>query len=182
MGRLFKPHQDPTVCPEHGPMAGITGPANPDIDPDKMWDTIYYCPECLQEEQEAEKKATPPEERTDIFYEDDDSVIKGWYHKTENGDMRGPYPTRDEALIELGESIANRKENEVAHLHMTQDSEKSDNFNWPAPRTDLFATRTEEIEDALKHHCMSPEQRKAYTEELEAEKKALTEDSEKSDN
>jgi len=182
MGMLFKPHQDPTVCPEHGPMAGITGPANPDIDPDKMWDTIYYCPECLQEEQEAEKKAltedseksdnfnwpaprtdlfatrteeiedalkhhcmspeqrkayteeleaekkaTPPEERTDIFYEDDDSVIKGWYHKTEDGDMRGPYPTRDEALIELGESIANRKENEVAHLHMTQDSEKSDN-------------------------------------------------------
>ena len=66
MGMLFKPHQDPTVCPEHGPMAGITGPANPDIDPDKMWDTIYYCPECLHEEQEAEKKAlTEDSEKSD---------------------------------------------------------------------------------------------------------------------
>ena len=69
MGRLFKPHQDPTVCPEHGPMAGITGPANPDIDPDKMWDTIYYCPECLHEEQEAEKKAlTEDSEKSDNFH------------------------------------------------------------------------------------------------------------------
>ena len=185
MGILFKPHQDPTVCPKHGPMAGCTGRANPDIDPDNEWDTIYYCPECLQEEQEtenkaprptptapqtiselanylnhciecdteiletepdshaggatvlqaqidtcqtilnvcqeAEKKATPPEERTDILYLPEvDGGAEGWYHTTEDGDTEGPYRTRDEALIELGEY----RERVRAKLW---DSEKSDN-------------------------------------------------------
>lgn len=129
MGILFKPNQDPTVCPKHGPMAGCTGRANPDIDPDNEWDTIYYCPECLHEEQEAHLLDSTPwlptlqrhiastepkaaiimtersgEERTDILYLPEvDGGAKGWYHTTEDEDTEGPYRTRDEALIKLGE-------------------------------------------------------------------------------
>lgn len=48
-------------------------------------------------------------ERTDIFYEAQESKVwhtKGWYHKTEDNDEVGPFPTRDEALIELGKYAA----------------------------------------------------------------------------
>ena len=74
-----------------------------------------------EREANAEKKATPPEERTDILYLPEvDGGAEGWYHTTEDGDTEGPYRTRDEALIELGEY----RERVRAKLW---DSEKSDN-------------------------------------------------------
>jgi len=105
MGMLFKPHQDPTVCPEHGPMAGITGRANPDIDPDNEWDTIYYCPKCLHEELEAEKKALPFKDREPklmrgIF--EGRKACKPWVSPHDSHVTSDPQTYTGEDLLELG--------------------------------------------------------------------------------
>ena len=39
------------ICVKHrSPMCAVVGRADPVIDPDKTWDKIEYCPECMTEE------------------------------------------------------------------------------------------------------------------------------------
>lgn len=48
--------EEKNVCPKHGPMCVTTGRADPVIDPEKVWDSVAYCPDCLQEEQKERRR------------------------------------------------------------------------------------------------------------------------------